>query len=166
MVEVKAAHDDAFLTATSAQVSRYRLVLVTNTRDFVLVGEDTNGQPAKLKTFRLADNSEAFDAIRIDCLNGDKYKTGKVAPDGTPDPSIFSTPGDPVGVQVGTAVTTLVRKANHAPAENVGFRHLWGQAKREVLEETAETAPSALYERIKPVLRLGLPFAPTAVSAE
>ena len=108
---------------------------------------------------------EAFDSVRIDCLNGDKYKTGKVAPDGTPDPSIFSTPGDPVGIQVGTAVTTLVRKANHAPAEDVGFRHLWGQAKREVLEETAETAPSVLYERIEPVLPLGLPFAPTAVSA-
>ena len=29
---------------------------------------------------------EAFDAIRIDCLNGDKYKTGKVTPDGRPDP--------------------------------------------------------------------------------
>ena len=108
--------------------------------------------------------SEAFDAVRIDCLNGDKYKTGKVAPNGAPDPSIFSTPGDPVGIQVGTAITTLVRKANHAPAEAVGFRHLWGQAKREALEETAETAPSALYERIKPVLPLGLPFAPTAVS--
>ena len=54
---------------------------------------------------------EAFDAIRIDCLNGDKYKTGKVAPDGSPDPSIFSTEGDPVGIQVGTAITTLVRKA-------------------------------------------------------
>ena len=25
---------------------------------------------------------EAFDAIRIDCLNGDKYKTGKTTPDG------------------------------------------------------------------------------------
>ena len=108
---------------------------------------------------------DAFDMVRIDCLNGDKYKTGKVAPDGTPDPSIFSTPGDPVGIQVGTAVTTLVRKVNHAPAEDVGFRHLWGQAKREVLEETAETAPSVLYERIKPALPLGLPFAPTAVSA-
>ena len=64
---------------------------------------------------------EAFDAIRIDCLNGDKYKTGKVAPDGTPDPSIFSTEGDPVGIQVGTAIATLVRKAGHAPAGEVGF---------------------------------------------
>ena len=34
---------------------------------------------------------EAFDAIRIDCLNGDKYKTGKTTPEGAPDPSIFST---------------------------------------------------------------------------
>ena len=67
---------------------------------------------------------EAFDAIRIDCLNGDKYKTGKTTPDGDPDPSIFSSPEDPVGIQVGTAITTLVRKADHAPAETVGFRHL------------------------------------------
>ena len=34
---------------------------------------------------------DAFDAVRIDCLNGDKYKTGKIAPDGSSDPSIFST---------------------------------------------------------------------------
>ena len=107
---------------------------------------------------------EAFDAVRIDCLNGDKYKTGKLAPDGTPDPSIFSTPGDPVGIQVGTAITTLVRKANHAPAEAVGFRYLWGQAKRAALLETAEAEPTALYESIKPVLPLGLPFAPATVS--
>ena len=64
---------------------------------------------------------EAFDTIRIDNLNGDKYKTGKTTPDGKPDPSIFSMPGDPVGIQVGTAIATLVRKAEHAPAESVGF---------------------------------------------
>ena len=107
---------------------------------------------------------EAFDAIRIDCLNGDKYKTGKVAPDGSPDPSIFSTEGDPVGIQVGTAITTLVRKADHAPVEAVGFRHLWGQAKPAELIATAEAEPGALYEGVKPVLPLGLPFVGTAVS--
>ena len=109
---------------------------------------------------------EAFDAIRIDCLNGDKYKTGKVAPDGTPDPSIFSTPSDPVGIQVGTAIATLVRKAAHAPAETIGFRHLWGQAKREELLETAEAEPATLYHAIEPVLPLGLPLVRTAVSGE
>ena len=107
---------------------------------------------------------EEFDVVRIDCLNGDKYKTGKVSPDGSPDPSIFSTENNPVGIQVGTAITTLVRKTHHTSAEQVGFRHLWGQAKREELLETAEQEPNALYDNIKPLLPLGLPFAQTAVS--
>ena len=109
---------------------------------------------------------EAFDAIRVDCLNGDKYKTGKTTPDGTPDPSIFSTAGDPVGIQVGTAIATLVRKADHAPAGEIDFRHLWGQAKREELLETAEVESGVLYDGIAPVPPLGLPFARTAVSEE
>ena len=109
---------------------------------------------------------EAFDVVRIDCLNGDKYKTGKVAPDGSPDPSIFSTEGDPVGIQVGTAIATLVRKREHAPAGLIGFRHLWGQAKREALLETAEAEPDALYDHMSPLLPLGLPFAQTAVSED
>ncbi len=109
---------------------------------------------------------EAFDAIRIDCLNGDKYKTGKVAPDGSPDPSIFSTEGDPVGIQVGTAIATLVRKADHMPAERVDFRHLWGQSKHADLMETAEAKAEALYEGIAPVLPLGLPFVRTAVGTD
>ncbi len=109
---------------------------------------------------------EAFDAIRIDCLNGDKYKTGKVAPDGSPDPSIFSTDGDPVGIQVGTAIATLVRKADHEPTNAVEFRHLWGQAKPAELIATAEAEPDVLYSEIEPVLPLGLPFVQTAVSAD
>ena len=64
VVEVKSASDDAWLTAASAQVSRYweryRLVLVTNTRDFVLMGEDPAGHPATLETFRLAETAEDF----------------------------------------------------------------------------------------------------------
>ena len=62
VVEVKAAGDDAWLTAAGDQVSRYwgryRLVLVTNTRDFVLVGEDAAGRPTKLETFRLAADAD------------------------------------------------------------------------------------------------------------
>ena len=109
---------------------------------------------------------EAFDAVRVDCLNGDKYKTGKVSPDGTPDPSIFSTDGDPVGIQVGTAITTLVRKADHRAAASVGIRNLWGQSKRTELLETAEACPESLYGTVEPVLPLGLPFVRTAVSAD
>ena len=109
---------------------------------------------------------EAFDAVRIDCLNGDKYKTGKVAPDGSPDPSIFSTDGDPVGIQVGTAIATLIRRAEHTSTKDVRFRHLWGQAKPETLLSTAEAEPDAVYDGIKPVLPLGLPFLQTSVSDE
>ena len=65
VVEVKPADDDAWLTASSDQVSRYwgryRLVLVTNTRDFVLVGEDSQGSPVKLETFRIAESEQEFE---------------------------------------------------------------------------------------------------------
>ena len=109
---------------------------------------------------------EAFDSIRIDCLNGDKYKTGKIAPDGAPDPSIFSTEGDPVGIQVGTAIATLVRKASHNSTNRVQFRHLWGQSKPADLIATAEAEPASLYEEVEPILRLGLPLLRTEVSEE
>jgi REP element-mobilizing transposase RayT len=59
---------------------------------------------------------EAFDRIWIDCLNGDKYKTGKLTPEGEPDPSIFSTELNREGIQVGTAITLLVRSAGFQPA--------------------------------------------------
>ena len=63
VVEVK-SDDDAWLTAAGHQVSRYwecyRLVLVTNLRQFVLVGEDSGGRPARLETFQLAETAVAF----------------------------------------------------------------------------------------------------------
>ena len=66
VVEVKPVADDAWLTAASAQVNQYlqgyRSVLVTNARDFVLVGEDAAGQLVQLETFRLADSEASFDA--------------------------------------------------------------------------------------------------------
>ena len=107
---------------------------------------------------------EAFDAIRIDCLNGDRFKTGKTTPEGAPDPSIFSTPEDPVGIQVGTAIATLVRRTDHEAAQRVDFRHLWGQSKPDDLTATAESEPDDLYGGITPLLSLGLPFADLAVS--
>ena len=99
---------------------------------------------------------EAFDTIRIDCLNGDKYKTGKTTPDGAPDLSIFSTPEDPVGIQVGTAITTLVRKADHAPirARSLPPPLGPGQASRQLLK-TAASEPDALYETVAPLLAAG-----------
>jgi hypothetical protein len=64
VIEVKPVRGDAWLTAEGEQVTRYwgkyRQVLVTNYRDFVLVGPDAEGRPAKLESFRVAENERAF----------------------------------------------------------------------------------------------------------
>ena len=64
VVEVKSPADDAWLTASSGQASRYwgryRLVLVTNARDFVMLGEDAHGRLATLETLRLAGSESDF----------------------------------------------------------------------------------------------------------
>ncbi len=65
VVEVKPAGNDTWMIARGDQVSRYwdryRLVLVTNTHDFILVGEDLDGRPVKLETFQLAESLEEFE---------------------------------------------------------------------------------------------------------
>lgn len=108
---------------------------------------------------------DAYDAIRIDCLNGDKYKTGKTTPEGAPDPSIFSTEHNREGIQVGTAIATMIRKQDHVPAEAVSFRHLWGTGKRQELLDTAEADAATLYQPVTPPLELGLPFVSALVGA-
>lgn len=67
VIEAKATSDDSFVTADGKQVTRYweryQLVLVTNYRDFVLVGRGNAGVPKKLETFRLAENEAKFWAL-------------------------------------------------------------------------------------------------------
>jgi hypothetical protein len=109
---------------------------------------------------------EAFDVIRIDCLNGDKFKTGKATPDGLPDPSIFSTEHNREGIQVGTAIATLIRRDAHVSTTAVAFRHLWGTAKRQDLLDSVEAKSSELYSSVTPSLGLGLPFIQAVVSAD
>ena len=72
-----------------------------------------------------------FQQLYIDNLNGDKYRTGKQTPEGKPDPSAFSTSSNREGIQVGTAIATLVRtnvprtresKSLGLPAGSVGLQ--------------------------------------------
>lgn len=64
VIEVKSTGDDAWVTSATQQVAKYwdkyRQVLVTNYRDFVLIGQDSNGQPITLETYRLAANEKEF----------------------------------------------------------------------------------------------------------
>jgi hypothetical protein len=92
----------------------------------------------------------SFDEIWVDCLNGDKYKTGKVIPkglpgEGTTDQSIFTTEHDPRGIQVGTGITTLLKRGVERPANRapiVHYRNYWGrsQGKREALLASLDMA--------------------------
>ena len=66
VVEVKGLIEPVLLIADTAQVSRYwrhyRLVLVTNYREFLLIGIDpaNGGRPMRLEGFSLAANDVAF----------------------------------------------------------------------------------------------------------
>ncbi|MGH2347476.1 MAG: N-6 DNA methylase, partial [Chloroflexota bacterium] len=103
---------------------------------------------------------EAFDSIWIDSLNGDKYKTGKLTPNGLPDPSIFSTEWNREGIQVGTAIALMVRKRAHQPAPTVQFRQVWGAKKRANLLTSLSRPHAELYEQVMPSATWGYPFAP------
>jgi hypothetical protein len=101
-----------------------------------------------------------FGHIWIDSLNGDKYKTGKETPDGLPDPSVFSTDHNREGIQVGTAIALLVRKAPAPESSLVRFRDIWGVAKRADLVASLAIMGSKLYEQLEPPHALGLPLRP------
>ena len=109
---------------------------------------------------------EAFDSITIDCLNGDKYKTGKLTPGGLPDPSIFlQREWNREGIQIGTAISLLVRKTDHSDLETVRFRNVWGKDKRSELLSQASDSKQLVYIDHKPVLPVGLPFVPMGTEA-
>ena len=109
---------------------------------------------------------EVFDHVWIDCLNGDKYRTGKVTPDGKPDPSIFSTDFNREGIQVGTAITLLARTSPSKGAKAVRFRHLWGKEKRDLLLADAMSGIAPKYEAVRPAMALGLPFVSAKVGKD
>ncbi|MCZ7665128.1 MAG: hypothetical protein M5U22_20345 [Thermoleophilia bacterium] len=64
VIEVKSTGEEVATVAAGDQVlrylERYRRVLVTNYRDFVLVGYDAAGRPAQLETYSLAANEAEF----------------------------------------------------------------------------------------------------------
>ncbi|MCX7048272.1 MAG: N-6 DNA methylase, partial [Candidatus Sumerlaeota bacterium] len=74
-----------------------------------------------------------FDKLWFDCMNGDSRETGKLTPDGKPDPSVFSTEQNREGIRVGTAICVMVRKETREKKPVVLFRQFWGATKRQDL---------------------------------
>jgi len=107
---------------------------------------------------------EVFDSISIDCMNGDKYKTGKLTPSGESDPSVFSTESNREGIQVGTTIALLVRKKKHGEARSVSFRHFWGRNKRAELLTSLKSEKQNPYQILSPSVEIGYPFKPAEVA--
>ena len=70
------------------------------------------------------------------------------SPDGKNDPSIFSTPFNRQGIQVGTAIGTYVRRSPHSSGASVRYRDFWGADKRQQLLESAASGDED-YEPVK-----------------
>jgi len=110
---------------------------------------------------------EAFDKVWVDNLNGDKYRTGKLTPDGQPDPSVFSTEKNREGIQVGTAIGLLAR--SHAVGlAKVAYRDFWGVTKREQLAagHPSSKGEDSDYVDLDPVAEAGYPFVRAGVSRD
>ncbi|HUY28011.1 MAG TPA: type ISP restriction/modification enzyme [Candidatus Binataceae bacterium] len=107
-----------------------------------------------------------FDRIWIDCLNGDSRETGKLTPEGRPDPSVFSTEQNREGIRVGTAIGVLVRRGKSQSPAAMGFRQFWGTSKREDLL-TGLTADKfdTQYASVEPSIKNRYSFRPSEVSA-
>ena len=107
-----------------------------------------------------------FDALWFDCLNGDSRETGKVTPDGKPDPSVFSTEYNREGIRVGTAVCLMVRQEQRKGTPTVRFRHFWGVTKRADLLESLQAQDfEAQYQPITPDIKNRFTFRPSEVAA-
>ena len=107
-----------------------------------------------------------FQHLLIDNLNGDKYRTGKTTPEGLPDPSAFSTAQNREGIQVGTAIGTLVRSGRATQGNGtLELRDLWGTGKLVQLAQESRCESEPIYSQVALNPALGNPFARRAHSA-
>ncbi len=107
-----------------------------------------------------------FDTLWLDCMNGDSRETGKLTPDGQPDPSVFSTDYNREGIRVGTAVCVMARKPTREKKPTVRFRHFWGANKRVELCDSLKTRNiDRTYTLARPLPENRLSFRPESVTA-
>ena len=115
---------------------------------------------------------EAFDAIRIDNLHGDRI-ISEYAPDGRTSETVMAIQGQSPGIKVGTSIALLSKST--AAAESTVARKVWyrnfHQARAEerrqaMLGSLDDPEIDSGYLKLEPEPRLGLPFKPMAVSRD
>ena len=112
---------------------------------------------------------EAFDAVRIDNLHGDRI-ISEYAPDGRTSETVFALRGQSPGIKVGTSIALLSRnRTAGGDSASTGVRYRdFHQAKAEerrqtLLDSLDANAMDNGYSMLEPDVRLGLPFKPMAV---
>ena len=96
-----------------------------------------------------------FDSLWFDCLNGDSRETGKLTPEGKPDPSVFSTEYNREGIRVGTAIGTLVRRSRLEEAPTNSGALACPEGAMEISRGQASAASAAPGARAKMKSRPG-----------
>ena len=113
---------------------------------------------------------DAFDAVRIDNLHGDRI-ISEYAPDGRSSETVFALRGQSPGIKVGTSIVLLSRSGAVDEKSTIGrilyrdFHQARADERRRALFESLDASGiGAGYSALEPNLRLGLPFKPMAVS--
>lgn len=108
-----------------------------------------------------------FDRLWLDNLNGDSRETGKLTPEGDPDPSVFSTDYNREGIRKGTAIALMVKRGGGQEVAEVRYRDWWGSAKREALLASLDDPQhESHYALAKPSTRNRFVFKPGEVRAD
>ncbi len=108
-----------------------------------------------------------FDKLWFDCMNGDSRETGKLTPEGLPDPSVFSTEYNREGIRLGTTVSLMVRRATCDQQPAIHYRDFWGINKRiDLLNSLTTNNLSARYTLVTPVRSSRFSFRPLSVATE
>ena len=115
---------------------------------------------------------EAFDAIRIDNLHGDRI-ISEYAPDGRTSETVFALPGQSPGIKVGTSIALLSKTGNPSEPSRDGhilyrdFHQARAEERRRALLDSLDSPQMDTdYTTLATNLRLGLPFKPAAVSED
>ena len=115
---------------------------------------------------------EAFDAVRVDNLHGDRI-ISEYAPDGRTSETVFALRGQSPGIKVGTSIA-LLSKSGTAPDTSTDghilyrdFHQARADERRRALLDSLDAAEiDAGYTALEPNLRLDFPFKPAAVSKD
>ncbi len=108
---------------------------------------------------------QSFDELWFDSLNGDSRETGKLTPEGKPDPSVFSSEYNREGIRTGTSIALMVQTGLQKTDTTVRFRQLWGVNKRQELLLSLQAKNfNAQYKPSKPITETRFSFRPSDIS--